>query len=103
MYTDLRDDPDKFFEAHKMLADRMLGAFGVRSIVARHTSHVTRRTSHVTRLTSHVTCHMSHVTRHMSVQTDFLFASHLFCLQAANADLDSDAVDQVITAMRRYW
>jgi acyl-CoA oxidase len=33
LYTDLRDDPDKFFEAHKMLADRMLGAFGVRFTV----------------------------------------------------------------------
>jgi acyl-CoA oxidase len=33
MYTDLRDDPEKFFEAHKMLADRMLGAFGIRFTV----------------------------------------------------------------------
>jgi acyl-CoA oxidase len=33
LYTDLRDDPDKFFEAHKMLADKMLGAFGVRFTV----------------------------------------------------------------------
>jgi acyl-CoA oxidase len=33
LYTDLRDDPDKFFEAHKMLADHMLGAFGVRFTV----------------------------------------------------------------------